>query len=588
MKTAKKPGREIQKLLDGAAAAFREGRFSDTEALIGKALNLEPRLAGAHDLLARVCLRGDRFAEAERHGRQAVTLNGGETAFRDTLAIATLRAGNADALIVDFEKAVAVLPDDFGTAYGYGVLLMEMGRNEEALEHLEHALGLMPESFALVLKIAALYGQAGRYEEALALANGLISAGNDSAELHALAGRCLLVLQKPRKALESFKKALARNDRAYKYYTGLSAAHWQSGQLQQARKVTSDFLAKYPSMRRTAKNSEACVLVLGALRDGCFTKWLAGDAIYAHANTIAQIDPRRLTFHHAYIDHPDPVAAIRAAGAIDVVFNNVANAEAIERRGLTNKVQSIVDGLGVPVANAPAAIARTTRRENAERISAELDIVCPRTRRYTLTREGLDETAADITERYSFPVIIRATESHRDESVPRIDDESGLPKALESFVRHGIGGVYVIEFRGEAYRPGIYRRFRCALIDGVVYPSLGDFSPDWNVHRLDTANAFMKANPALMEEERAFLDDPAGHIGAENIARLEALAGFLELEFLGVDFNVTAKGELVLFEANAVMRMLFPHLFDDFPYLAEAHGKISVAFEDMLLRKARG
>ena len=63
----------------------------------------------------------------------------------------------------------------------------------------------------------------------------------------------------------------------------------------------------------------------------------------------------------------------------------------------------------------------------------------------------------------------------------------------------------------------------------------------------------MADDPARMAEELRFLGDPQAAIGARAMAAVEAIGLRLDLDYGGLDFTIDAKGEVLVFEANATM-----------------------------------
>ena len=56
-----------------------------------------------------------------------------------------------------------------------------------------------------------------------------------------------------------------------------------------------------------------------------------------------------------------------------------------------------------------------------------------------------------------------------------------------------------------------------------------------------------------MNEELAFLRDPAAAIGARAMTAVTAIGERLDLDYAGVDFSVMPDGRVLVFEANATM-----------------------------------
>ena len=63
----------------------------------------------------------------------------------------------------------------------------------------------------------------------------------------------------------------------------------------------------------------------------------------------------------------------------------------------------------------------------------------------------------------------------------------------------------------------------------------------------------MAGDAGRKEEELPFLSDPAAAIGARAMAAVEAIGRRLDLDYGGLDFALTAEGEVLVFEANATM-----------------------------------
>lgn len=578
-------GADAGKLLDEGLAAFRGGRLDEAERLMHAVLREQPRTPRAHGLLARVYLRREVFDKAEEHARRAIELSPGALPPRDVLASSLAGGGRAEAALEGFRGACAAAPTDMGAAYGLGVLLLAMGRYDDAADALGRARDLAPEVAVIRHRLAGACIQAERHEECLELAEGLIRAGGNTPVLLDMVGRCHLQLGNPLAGARAFEQAIAMDGRARNYPVGLSAACYLLGRREDAERITEGFLRQFPSLTMAAKQPEASVLVLSSIGAKCYRRPLFAPNMYGLDNFIGQIPAERFTFHYFMLEHPEPLEAARQVGPVDLVFNNVATAETAERHGYVPLIREIVDALGVPVINAPEPTALTTRQINSERIPAALDMSFPKTRRYALEDADLAVVAGRIRDDFSFPVILRGPESHSDQRTPFAEDAEALEDALALMAKRRIPDVYAIEYLGAQYEPGVFRKLRCALIGGKFYPSHVSFSDHWNVHRRPADLNFMKTRPDLMDEEKLFVQQPESYIGAENVALLESLNRFLELDFVGVDFEVAQDGRIVLFEANGAMRVLPTLMVEEFPYLLEPRRAMRRACEDMMLRK---
>ena len=93
------------------------------------------------------------------------------------------------------------------------------------------------------------------------------------------------------------------------------------------------------------------------------------------------------------------------------------------------------------------------------------------------------------------------------------------------------------------------------FIDGVLYPLHLAVSTDWKVHYF---SADMARHAAFREEERRFLRDMPGVLGARAMRALERVCAALALEYGGIDFALAPDGAVLLFEANATMALVPP------------------------------
>jgi glutathione synthase/RimK-type ligase-like ATP-grasp enzyme len=88
-------------------------------------------------------------------------------------------------------------------------------------------------------------------------------------------------------------------------------------------------------------------------------------------------------------------------------------------------------------------------------------------------------------------------------------------------------------------------------------------SRDWKVHYFSAA---MRDDPALQAEEARFLADMAAVLGPRAMDALKSIQSVLGLDYAGVDFGLDPLGDLILFEANAVMTIVPPDASPQWDY----------------------
>jgi glutathione synthase/RimK-type ligase-like ATP-grasp enzyme len=220
-----------------------------------------------------------------------------------------------------------------------------------------------------------------------------------------------------------------------------------------------------------------------------------------------------------------------------LIFNAIGDAdlcgEALARAG------EIVKRSTAPVINPPARVAPTGRAANAARLAALPDVTAPAIR--VLPKSAL--AAAELC----FPLLLRAPGFHTGRHFVRVERREDLPAAIDQLPGDEVLAIDYLDARGA---DGMARKYRVMIIDGALYPLHLAVSADWKVHYF---TADMAANASHREEERRFLTNMSGVLGARAVVALGAIGKNLGLDYAGVDFTVAADGSLLLFEANATM-----------------------------------
>jgi hypothetical protein len=82
-------------------------------------------------------------------------------------------------------------------------------------------------------------------------------------------------------------------------------------------------------------------------------------------------------------------------------------------------------------------------------------------------------------------------------------------------------------------------------------------SSNWKVHCIPANKA---ENPKHRAEKARFLENRPSVLGPRAMAALELVRDALGLDYAGIDFGLSAAGEILFFEANATMFVPPPQL----------------------------
>jgi hypothetical protein len=96
----------------------------------------------------------------------------------------------------------------------------------------------------------------------------------------------------------------------------------------------------------------------------------------------------------------------------------------------------------------------------------------------------------------------------------------------------------------------------------------------------------MADHPQHRAEDLEFLENMSGVIGSRGMQALTAIQARLGLDYAGIDFGLSASGDLLFFEANATMVVSPPEPDKKWAYRRSAVDRIYAAVRHMLLQRS--
>jgi glutathione synthase/RimK-type ligase-like ATP-grasp enzyme len=224
-----------------------------------------------------------------------------------------------------------------------------------------------------------------------------------------------------------------------------------------------------------------------------------------------------------------------------------------------------------PVINDPSAVMRSGRIDNAARLSALPGVVTATTLSVDRAVLAGHEAAAWLANHgFAFPLLLRSPGYHTGRNFVLVEKAADLPVAVAELPGDEILVIEYLDARGN---DGSARKYRVMMIGGKLFPLHLAISRNWKVHYFTSD---MADKPDHRKEEIAFLQNMPAVLGDKAIAALHAICKALALDYAGIDFAVNARGELLLFEANATMVIASP---DNDPRWAYRRGPIKAAIE---------
>ena len=263
-----------------------------------------------------------------------------------------------------------------------------------------------------------------------------------------------------------------------------------------------------------------------------------------------------------------------------VVFNAIGDAD-LCRQALDRAV-TLVERTFAPVINPPAAVLGTGRAANARRLAEIPGVIAPRMA--ALPREvlsGPDAERALARRGLQYPFLLRAAGFHNGRHFLLIENAGQLSAALAELPGDELTAIEFLDARGA---DGAFRKYRVMMIGGRLYPLHLAISPNWKIHYV---TADMAQNAAHRAEEARFLEDMQAVLGPRAMAALGGIQCALGLDYGGIDFGLSALGEVLLFEANATMTVVPPDQDRRWDYRRAAIHRVEDAVRRLVAGKAR-
>jgi len=240
--------------------------------------------------------------------------------------------------------------------------------------------------------------------------------------------------------------------------------------------------------------------------------------------------------------------------------------------------QSVVALSGAPVVNAPAAVMATGRADNAARLARIPGVIAPNM--VTLARDvlvGSDAAAALSRHGLKFPLLLRTPGFHTGRHFVRVERAADLAEAVAGLPGAELTAIQYLDSRGA---DGKVRKYRVMMIDGQLYPQHVAISSHWKIHYF---TAEMADNAEHRAEDAEFLENMPQVLGSRAMTALGEIQSTLGLDYAGIDFGLSASGEVLLYEANATMVVNPPEPDERWAYRRSALERIFAAVRKMLL-----
>ena len=507
---------------------FNLQRNEEAEASYRRALKHNPKFAEAHSNLAILLVNQGRLTEAESHYKKSLSINPNLAETHNNLGSLHRDIGQLNAAAACFQQALSLAPNYFEAWFNLGLTQQSLEQLDQAQASCFQALSINPNSDKVLTTLGALLSGVG---------------GKDD-----VATYCL-------------QRALELNPNNPDTYIAFGNLHMRSDKITEATLMFQKAKTLQPLITWPGKKFPAdfTVLLLDTPLAGCTPiDYLLSNAAYkSQFYCVLPNDSEE-------IDYPPATA--------NVVVNMISDAD--NGKALLPLATHIIDQLSLPTVNHPRRVMLTNRESIAQLIANIPHCKAPLTRLFTGTTL-LEVRQNDSLTGLTMPLLIRLAGCHGGDDCVKVQDLESITNFVS---KRPELNYYVSEFINYQSTDGFYRKYRLIYVNGELLPYHLAIHNDWLVHHFRTD----MANQAWMrEEEEAFLKNFGLVFNPAHQSALKALAVATGLDYLGIDCSFDHNGDVLVFEANATMRVHYENN-EVFTYKNPYISKIKEAFDSML------
>lgn len=243
-----------------ARLAYRAGEFDEAERLLGRLVRAEPGFGPAHKLLGRVHrARGRNQEAAVRLGRAAqlspyhppsdpvvdelARESHSSTFLLKQMGLAEHRRDSRWAEVLG-RRAMQVDPDDIHPLSSLGMLLLHLGRPDEALGYLDRYLERAPDDYQTMNNACVMLRQQGRIDTALGYCRAALAVRPDCVEALGNLGMILAHQKKTGEARKLLERALSLDPDNVETLTNLGTFWARQGDAEKAKGFYQKALAQ--------------------------------------------------------------------------------------------------------------------------------------------------------------------------------------------------------------------------------------------------------------------------------------------------------------------------------------------------------
>ncbi|MGB0897869.1 MAG: hypothetical protein ACPGSN_01370 [Psychrobium sp.] len=489
-------------------------------------------------------------------------------------SIALMQQGNYEAARSSFKAQLEKNPTAINALHYYGMLSIILNDIADGISYMSLSLSLAPNNSAFIsntiqaLELLSHNKHNNAYE---ILSRQLMNTSKNHLPSTLNVAKFYLKKKQAKDCLEILAPYASPSFGTLFYK---AVAHQLLSQKEVARRAMVQALIckpYHPSYSNKEANDKPRVLLLYALENLDFVPLISDEVSFSiyggHFDVNKFIDMKQVNVSRLFVSDSDNFRdSVKQLAPYDLIINCIADME-VCANALTLLTQ--FERFNNEIINPPVAIVNTSRVDIYQQLSS-LSL--------KIADTNIFHSNAQFANYYSgFPALVRPLGSSTGIGLVKFEDKESLDQYLSQNSGEVLNICPFIDFQS---RDGLYRKYRVFVIDGEIYPEHCVAHNHWNVHS-SSRLTLMQDNEELRQQEQAFVNDLSTVLSPAHQATIKQIHKKLSLDYFGIDFSFTHDGELLVFEANAGMRVNTDYL-KDFTYLVAPITKIIDAFKQMI------
>ena len=488
--------------------------------------------------------------------------------------IALMQQGKYEAARNGFKAQLESNPTALNALHFYGMLSMILNDIADGITYMSLSLSLAPDNSAFIsntIQALELLTHNKHNNANKILSRQLIKATKHHLPSAISVAKFYLKKKQAKNCLEVLTPYTAPSFDVLFYK---AIAHQLLSQKEAAQRTMERALIcrpYHPLYAKKEANNKPRVLLVYALENLDFVPQIGDEIAFSiyggHFDVNKFIDMKQVNVSRLFVSDSDNFReSVKQLGHYDLIINCIADME-VCANALTLLTQ--FEHFDNELINPPSAILNTSRVDIYQQLSS-LSLKIADTNIFHGNAQFANYNSG-------FPALVRPLGSSTGIGLVKLEDKESLDQYLSQSSGEVLNICPFIDFQS---RDGLYRKYRVFVIDGEIYPEHCVAHDHWNVHS-SSRLTLMQDNEELRQQEQAFVNDLSTVLSPANQATIKQIYKKLSLDYFGIDFSFTQDGELLIFEANAGMRVNTDYL-KDFTYLVAPITKIIDAFKQMI------